>query len=74
MHTITLVSYSVLTVTSRLETVGKEKLEKKKRGCVCALSPSATRRVRWKTIREETHQAVRNRSRKETAVIKEGFN
>jgi hypothetical protein len=35
MHTITLVSYSVLTVTSRLETVGKEKLEKKKEGaCV----------------------------------------
>lgn len=36
MHTITLVSYSVLTVTSRLETVGKEKLEKKKRVRVCA--------------------------------------
>lgn len=34
------------------------------------LRPSATGPVRRKTIREETHQAVRNESREETAVIK----
>lgn len=65
---VTLVFYSVLTVKLRKNKKVRHK-KKKKKGCAKALCHQGS-----KTVREESRRAVRNRSRKETAVIKEGFN